>query len=287
MAYTKVNAVPSHIKFKRVKIDPALAEKWLDTRHLNNRYTRKAKIRNYANDMLAGLWYENGDMIRLAVDGELLDGMHRLLAIIKANIEITLWVAFDVPKPAMETIDIGAVRSLNDHLKMGGEHNNVVQAGITRRYYAWTKGFRIYAGGSPYPSLLMLRNFYAEHRDDIRFAAKIGEDIRRKTQFLKVTYAGMFFLITADIDHDEAIEFKDRVLDGEGLSQNHPIAALRRRLLGYGAKDLTDWERLAMFINAWNLWRDEQTAETIYKVYGESGKGSNTQLTSDNFPEPH
>ena len=287
MDYNKCEAVPSNIKFKRVKINPILAQKWLDTRELNNRFIRKAKVRNDAADMLAGNWYENGDVIRLAPDGELLDGMHRLNAIIKANAEITLWVAFDVPKQAMETIDIGAARSLNDHLKMAGEHNNVVQAGVTRRYYAWTKGFRIYAGGSPYPSLIVLRDFYTAHRDDVRYASKIGDDIRRKTQFLKVSFAGMFYLVTSDIDRNDADEFKDRLIDGENLSQNHPIAALRRRLLSFGANNLDHWDRLAMFINTWNLWRDEQTAETIYRVYGESGKGSSVQLTNENFPEPH
>ena len=159
MDYIKAKVVPSHIKFKRVEINPPLAQKWLDTRELNNRYIRKNRVRAYTADILNGQWYENGDMIRLAVDGELLDGMHRLTAIVRANAVITLWVAFDVPKPAMETIDVGAARSLNDQLKMAGEQHNVAQAGVTRRYWAWKRGLRIYGGGSVYQSAITLRDF--------------------------------------------------------------------------------------------------------------------------------
>ena len=285
--FVKVDVVSSDIKFKRVKIDPIIARKWLETRELNTRMVRKTKIRNDAEDMLAGRWHENGDVIRIAPDGELLDGMHRLSAIIRANAEITLWVAFGVPKEAMGTIDIGAARSLNDYLKLAGEQHNIVQAGITRRLYAWEQGHRIYAGGSVYPSLVVLRDFWAANHDDIRYAAKIGEDIRRRTQFIKITFGGLFYVLTVRIDQDQADEFKDQLLDGNNLTQGNPIAALRGRLLSYGANDLSDWDRLAMFINAWNLWRDEITVDTIHKVYAESGKPSNNALSSENFPEPH
>lgn len=284
--FVKAETIPSNIKFKRVKIDPILAQKWLDTRELNIRSKRKAKVRNDSADMLAGRWAENGDVIRISEEGELLDGMHRCYAIIEANCEITLWVAFDVPKAAMPTIDIGSSRNFGDYLKMSGEHNHIVQAAITRRLEAWQRGSRISYGGKEASPMVVLKDLYWKNADDIRYAAKIGGDIQRQTQFLRVTSAGLFFLLTSRIDHDQASEFKDRVLDGDKLSQNSPIAALRRRLMSYGANTIDDTGRFAMFINAWNLWRADEPADTIYQVYGAKGKGSGVPLTNANFPEP-
>ena len=203
--------------------------------------------------MLGGRWFENGDVIRLSPGGELQDGMHRLSAIIRANCRITLWVAFNVPTQAMGSIDAGSARSFSDYLKMSGEKNHVVQAAITRRLDAWHRGYRHYNAGAKLPqSVIILRDLHAKRRDDIRFAVKIGEDIRRKTQFLRGTTAGLFFILTSDLDAEAATVFKDGVLDGRNLTQENPISALRRRL-GYTANKLKDTERLAIFINAWNL----------------------------------
>lgn len=280
-------AIPSEIRFERVSIDPILAQKWLDTRELNIRSVREARVRNDALDMLEGRWFENGDVIRLAPDGELLDGMHRLSAIIRANCRITLWVAFNVPKESMGSIDAGSARSFSDYLKMSGEHRNVLQASVTRRLDYWYRGFRYqWGGGKSIQSIIVLRDLHARRRDDIRYGTKIGDDISRKTQFLRATAAALFFILTSDIDAEAATVFKDGVLDGENLSQDNPISALRRRLLGYSANKLSDEERLAMFINAWNLWRAEKTAETIHIVYGVKGGASSQPLNNANFPVP-
>ena len=56
--------------------------------------------------------------------------------------------------------------------------------------------------------------------------------------------------------------------------------------LGYAAANLKDPERLAMFINAWNLWRQEKETETIHVVYGVRGGGSAQPLTNYNYPAP-
>lgn len=285
--FVKVQAIPSDIRFERVEIDPVLAQKWLDTRELNVRTIRRARVRNDALDMLQGRWFENGDVIRIAPDGELLDGMHRLSAIIRANCRITLWVAFNVPKDAMGSIDAGSARSFADYLKMAGEKNHVLQAAITRRLDGWYRGFRYYnPGAKNLQSVIVLRDLHGRRRDDIRYSAKIGIDITRRTQFLRGTSGALFFVLTSDLDAEAATVFKDAVLDGGELTHDNPISALRRRLMGYSAAKLTDPERLAIFINAWNLWHTEQTAETIHVVYGPKGGGSTQPLTNTNFPVP-
>jgi hypothetical protein len=187
----------------------------------------------------------------------------------------------------MGSIDAGSARSFSDYLKMSGERQNNVQAAITRRLDAWYRGFRYVAGGAKLTqSVIVLRDLHEKRRDDIRYSARVGEDIRRKTQFMRSTSAGLFFILTSDLDAEAASVFRDGVLDGSNLSQDNPISALRRRLVGYSANKLTDPERLAIFINAWNLWRTDQTAETIHAVHGRRGGASSQPLNNSNFPIP-
>lgn len=93
-------------------------------------------------------------------------------------------------------------------------------------------------------------------------------------------------MLTGDVDIEQAMEFKDRLIDGANLSEQNPIAAVRRRLFSYGANNLNDSERLAILIHAWNLWRQDKTADTIYVVYNEAGAGSRMPLNNANFPVP-
>lgn len=298
---TKCKAVPSSLIFKRVLITPTIAQKWLDTRDLNNRFIRKPKVKNDAEDMLDGRWHDNAEVIKIAVpdnpsadmmDGELLDGVHRCLAIVGGNIAIELWVAFNVEKAAMHTIDIGSARSFQDYLKMAGETDPNNAAGITRRYYLWYRPEKAYRynlkiPGAAYPSIPMLKETFEKNAEKIRFSTKIGMDINRQTQFMRRITAGLFFLLIAEVDLEQALEFKDRLIDGKRIDNaGNPIYALRKRLLSYGAADLTDSDRMAMSIHTWNLWRNDVPAETIFKTYFESGKGANLPLTNENFPVP-
>lgn len=278
------------IYFERVKIDPELAQKWLDTRELNVRNIRKGKREKFAQEMHAGRWVaDNGDMIRLAPDGELLDGLHRLSAIVLGEITITLWVAFNVPKSAMPTIDTGTSRTFGDVLKFDGEKNSAAMASVTRRVLMWKMGYRLRPpskGGIVSHS--DLKDFEEKNLNELRYCTNVGIDIRAHTRFLTIASGGLLFYVTSEVDAEQGSEFKDRLIRGHGLTEGNPITVVRERLLSWNAKDLTDYEKLALCINAFNLWRREETISRIYIVYSRADrtKGTTGSLTNDNFPVP-
>jgi len=90
---------------------------------LKNNHNRKVKpyqVENLTRDILAGNWKENGDAIRIMKDGTLLDGQHRLMACIKANLPIKSILVTDLNDDVMPSIDNGIKRSYNDHLVLRG-----------------------------------------------------------------------------------------------------------------------------------------------------------------------
>lgn len=98
-----------------VTITPTDATNWLRC-NLHNRPVRKRHIEFLAGEIKNGNWQVNGQAIVIAEDEQVLDGQHRLLAIIEAGIPIKTMVVYGISAAAFSTIDTGAVRTSSDAL---------------------------------------------------------------------------------------------------------------------------------------------------------------------------
>lgn len=85
-------------------VDPELAERWL-ARNPNNRNLRRAVVDSYARDMSTGNWVLNGETIKLDVAGRLVDGQHRLSAVVAAEVTVPMIVVRGVDPGVMDTVD--------------------------------------------------------------------------------------------------------------------------------------------------------------------------------------
>lgn len=72
-------------------ITPRIAKTML-SHNTGNRPLRKAVVQRYATDMENGDWQDNGDPIRFDTNGRLIDGQHRLEAVILSDTPIDAWV---------------------------------------------------------------------------------------------------------------------------------------------------------------------------------------------------
>ena len=83
--------MPSHTS-GIVEVTPALAAQWL-TSNTKSRPLNEAKVAEYAEKMRLGVWREGRGMpIIRRSDGRLINGQHRLCAIIRAGVAVTLRV---------------------------------------------------------------------------------------------------------------------------------------------------------------------------------------------------
>lgn len=103
-------------------VSPAIAESWL-AKNPNNRNIRKAVIEGYARDMVSGDWLLDGETIKFDTAGRLIDGRHRLSAVLAADVEVPMIVVRGVDPSVMDTVDAGAKRTYADALKIQGEEN--------------------------------------------------------------------------------------------------------------------------------------------------------------------
>ena len=112
-----------------VTITPDLAKKWLEN-NTANRAFRKGILKKYEEELQAGRWQLNGEAIKFAVDGTLLDGQHRLQACVNSGVSFSSYVVRNLPKEVFETLDNGAVRKSADLLSIEGAKNTTLLASM-------------------------------------------------------------------------------------------------------------------------------------------------------------
>ena len=108
-----------------VLVTPEIAESWLKA-NVRNRQVRKSRVRTYARDMSRGGWLFNTQGITFATDGTLIDGQHRLMAVVESGASVLMVVWFNVPATTRSVIDLVGARSLADVAEM-----TKVQAAVT------------------------------------------------------------------------------------------------------------------------------------------------------------
>ena len=98
-------------------ITPKIATELLGG-NINNRRLRLRYVRDLAAMMRRGDWLFTHQGIAFAPDGHLLDGQHRLQAVIMANIPIRMNVSRDCDPATFIALDAGMRRQVSDHLHL-------------------------------------------------------------------------------------------------------------------------------------------------------------------------
>lgn len=117
------------------------------------RKIRASAVKRYAEDMRAGAWRVTHQGIAFDTEGNILDGQHRLLAVVKANVPVQMQVTTNLPaEGVMDSIDCGAARSVANQLQIvHGYANAFLTAAIIRNIavLALTDGKRPYSDQVP------------------------------------------------------------------------------------------------------------------------------------------
>lgn len=106
------------IKTEQRLITPELASELLNHNDAN-RPLRAGRVEFIAQAIKRGEWKVTHQPIAISPSGRVLDGQHRLWAIVESGIACEMLVATDVPENTFDCIDLGTKRSITDIL--GGD----------------------------------------------------------------------------------------------------------------------------------------------------------------------
>lgn len=101
---------------KLVKVTPKMAAAWLEMN--KNRKVRKDRVALLVRAILGDRWVTTHQGIAFDMEGGLIDGQHRLSAIVEAGIPVRMLVTTNLPRESMVAMDRGAVRDTGDTLHL-------------------------------------------------------------------------------------------------------------------------------------------------------------------------
>lgn len=263
-------------------------------KNIDNRKTMRTQVVRLAAYMLDGEWKFDASPIRIAKDGRLLDGQHRLRAVVESGTTQQFLVVSGLDGDSQATMDTGAKRSLQNMLEMTGETNATHLAAVVNASYKWANGARgsqifhgsnssIAAASIMSPSIPRLLDWLDQH-PELRDVVKPGNAVAR-TLLAPPSVINFTYWVLRDVDYDDAEHFYQRLQDGAGLPAGSPILALRNRLIEMYREGRDRGHRpsyelgIALIFKAWNAYRD---GREITRLYFKPG-GANPE----SFPEPH
>lgn len=234
-------------------ITPEIAKTMLGE-NVNNRRISRDNVNLFAREIRNGEWRFNGEAIKFGKDGRLLDGQHRLLAVIAADKPLTTLVIRGLEDETQQTMDSGKTRTLYlaDQLGMEAAAQNDLKP---------TRGEIIsFIDQTP-----QLADVLAASR---AFRSQSG-DMLTSSMFTSLWWT------FAHIDTDEANRFFTSLASGANLQADDPILILRNTLMAQphkaGRSTRDNRVRIAaLTIKAWNKWRKGKPLRQLKFSAGES-----------------
>src|SRR5690606_37222008 len=112
---------PMHrgVDIEIVTVTPELASEWL-TANKGNRTQRPKVIAAYSRDMTAGEWLFTGEAIKFDWNDRLIDGQHRLEAVLLAGASVRMLVIRYLDPRVQYVLDTAAKRTAGDALRFAG-----------------------------------------------------------------------------------------------------------------------------------------------------------------------
>jgi len=99
------------MKTSVLEITPDIANEMLSRNTENFRRINTARVMKYADEMKRGKWVFCADPIRFGISGKLIDGQHRLSAIVRSGVCVTCLVVEGLDDAASIAVDRGQPRS--------------------------------------------------------------------------------------------------------------------------------------------------------------------------------
>jgi hypothetical protein len=190
---------PAGIAWNAIHIDPALAAHLFAQNRDNNRGKHDQHLDLLVSDLRDDRWRLTPGPVVFDEDGRLIDGQHRLLAIMRSGVPAWTVVTFGWDRETIHFLDLGAKRTGGDMLRINDvKHSGLVSSTISRRF---RYGDALVSGHRMVNSVISVPAVEAEFANDNAFwvhAAKVGHETH--TSLRRGLTATVFAVVAALIE---------------------------------------------------------------------------------------
>lgn len=249
-----------------VKVSPQIAALWLQNNH-GNRHIRKSHVAALAADMKNGRWHTSPDAIAFDTTGRLINGQHRLTAIVESGTSADMIVMWGATAGTYAITDDGQKRTFADHLRHLGHTDTTHLAAVVHAVLCWElNGWPSHiTNENRKPTKQELINRLAADEPRFLHAKDSGRRISHHVG-LPGSWWGASFFFWSQKNVADATEFEhalcfstttaghevQRIMPSEVLRESIRRDLLKNRPAMPGNRKLS----LAIITKAWNAYRD-------------------------------
>lgn len=192
-------------------ITPERAKEYLE-RNMINRHISINRVNAYKDSIIRGDWQLNGEAIKFNKKGELIDGQHRLTAIIKANKPIEAVVIRGIAED-VDIIDRGRSRSIRDTLMMQGYDKSLIThstVGVVNLHNSYQNNITVSSDS-------YIKEFLDKYPENLIFAYKCVS-IRNQKSNARIRTSpfqlALFYALECGVNKEEVFKFSDIASSG-------------------------------------------------------------------------
>jgi hypothetical protein len=267
MLLTGVLPAEEIAKLRASRLTLDAMSKLLDNRtsHRRNRKVATPRVVRMARDMTNKNWHFTGDPIKLDETGFVVDGQHRLLAVLASGVKQHFAMLYDATAETQLVVDTGRTRSANDQLTIRGTRNARYIAAAAALLLRWDAGQIM--NGAFQPTVAELTTFVEENGEVFHEASVMGLKLNAHIKHAPVSACiAVYFQGTRIVEAETRDYFFDRLTRGDQLETHDPILTLRNTMMRYSPDRPVPFRvsgRLWQIVHAWNKWRDGEKLQVL------------------------
>lgn len=228
----------------RFILNPEMAE-WLLLNQVKNRKPSK-NVDEMSRLHLLGLFPQTHDQVMgINPAGNMNDGQHRCLMVIRLDKPLATLIAFGVPDEEFENIDIGAARTSKDMASLLDLKNESIVASIARQLLLLEQE-RIVGNGKV--SNKEITTFMEANRAALESSAFLARKVR-----FQATPFGVVHFVFSKVDKAKADAFMEDLAAGVNLAPGSPCLLMRLRF-SIKAPHISSRDRIACCFAAANAY---------------------------------
>lgn len=255
---------PLHYNGRTVRlltVNPKLAQTWLDSVNTRNRSINPRRVDEYARAMMSDKWVIGNDAIVFDHGGQLVNGQHRLSAVVKSKTTQVFVVIEGVDPEDQNIMDAGMARRAGQQLHIAGWKNGSTVASISRVLLRWNTGSML----SEYrPTIQEISLFAGMWPTRLEVSTEHAMRVCRRVELSRALVGAAAFtayaLAAAEPERltvEAVAEFFELLETGANMPADHPIMVLRDRAGRYRRERIKQSEANQLYdlVRTWNAHR--------------------------------
>ncbi len=236
------------------EVTPEYASELLANNPMNRKLT-DMHVRFLAKQIKEGKYMQTGDTIKISKTQRLLDGQHRLNAVVLANTPVIMNIAFGLDDDIFNVLDTGKVRSSSDILSVKGFTNSNELSSVARTLIGIETGYFSSSRKNKITNKDILE--LVQDRPELLEIVSHVMSHNKKFKMQSNSNISALYYIFDKLDTEACDKFFEKYFTGIDCTKGDPIHLLREMLI----KDATSKSKLKvktkmeLTVVAWNAFR--------------------------------